>query len=102
VVRLHPPNTQLPAIVDPDPLMACELMDGREAFLTLSRDRHCEFSSLRRAKFSSLVLLFELHHQSNDSFVYTCNNCADHVEIRYHCTVCEVRVELFIQAGWYL
>lgn len=64
-------------------------MDGRDAFLTMARERHYEFSSLRRAKFSSMSMLYELHNQGQDKFVYTCNNCKSHVETRYHCTVCD-------------
>lgn len=77
-------------IQDPDPLMTCDLMDGRDAFLTLARDKHFEFSSLRRAQFSTLCMLYELHNQGQDKFVYTCNNCKNHVETRYHCRVCDV------------
>lgn len=36
-------------------------------------------------------MLVELHNQSQDRFVYTCNECKHHVETRFHCTVCEVR-----------
>ena len=39
-------------IKDPDPLMASEMMDGRDTFLTKARDEHWEFSSMRRAKVS--------------------------------------------------
>lgn len=87
-----PMANALPPIVDPDPLMACDLMDGRDAFLTLARDKHLEFSSLRRSKWSSMCMLVELHNQSQDRFVYTCNECKHHVETRFHCTVCEVRI----------
>ncbi|XP_043091433.1 histone acetyltransferase p300 isoform X8 [Puntigrus tetrazona] len=91
VIRLiaGPSVNSLPPILDPDPLMACDLMDGRDAFLTLARDKHLEFSSLRRAKWSSMCMLVELHNQSQDRFVYTCNECKHHVETRFHCTVCE-------------
>ena len=65
-------------------------MDGRDAFLTMAREKHYEFSSLRRAMFSSLALLYELHNQGKDSFVYTCNNCKAQVETRYHCQECDV------------
>lgn len=64
-------------------------MDGRDAFLTLAREKHYEFSSLRRAKFSTMSMLYELHNQGQDKFVYTCNACKAHVETRYHCTFCE-------------
>ncbi|XP_029997672.1 histone acetyltransferase p300 isoform X5 [Sphaeramia orbicularis] len=91
VIRLiaGPMANSLPPITDPDPLMACDLMDGRDAFLTLARDKHLEFSSLRRAMWSSMCMLVELHNQSQDRFVYTCNECKHHVETRFHCTVCE-------------
>ncbi|KAM9314702.1 CREB-binding protein isoform 2-T2 [Pholidichthys leucotaenia] len=91
VIHLYPPpmvNT-LPPIVDPDPLLSCDLMDGRDAFLTLARDKHWEFSSLRRCKWSTMCMLVELHNQGQDRFVYTCNECKHHVETRWHCTVCE-------------
>lgn len=92
VIRLHPPSAipSLPEIRDLDQLVNCDLMDGRDAFLTLAREKHYEFSSLRRAKFSSVALLWELHNSTNGGFVYTCNKCKRHVvETRYHCTECE-------------
>jgi len=91
VIRLHSAQSaaSLAPIQDPDPFINCDLMDGRDAFLTMARERHYEFSSLRRAKFSSMSMLYELHNQGQDRFVYTCNNCKGHVETRYHCTVCD-------------
>lgn len=92
VIRLHPLSSvpSLPEIRDVDQLVNCDLMDGRDAFLTLAREKHYEFSSLRRAKFSSVALLWELHNSTNGGFVYTCNKCKRHVvETRYHCTECE-------------
>ncbi|XP_051550734.1 histone lysine acetyltransferase CREBBP-like isoform X3 [Myxocyprinus asiaticus] len=79
----------LPPIIDPDTLLTCDLMDGRDSFLTLARDKHWEFSSLRRCKWSTMCMLVELHNQGQDRFVYTCNECKHHVETRWHCTVCE-------------
>lgn len=84
-------------IQDPDPLINCDLMDGRDSFLTLARDKHYEFSSLRRAQFSTLSMLYELHNQGQDKFVYTCNNCKNHVETRFHCTVCDVSVKYMLK-----
>uniref|UniRef100_A0A670Y0H9 histone acetyltransferase n=1 Tax=Pseudonaja textilis TaxID=8673 RepID=A0A670Y0H9_PSETE len=91
VIRLiaGPQANSLPPIIEPDPLVPCDLMDGRDAFLTLARDKHLEFSSLRRAMWSTMCMLVELHTQSQDRFVYTCNECKHHVETRWHCTVCE-------------
>ena len=90
-IRLHSAQSaaSLSQIQDPDPTMqvtgdkvsrgraeteaeSCmvniyfqvDLMDGRDAFLTMARDRHLEFSSLRRCKYSSLAMLYELHTQA--------------------------------------
>ncbi|XP_006825042.2 CREB-binding protein-like [Saccoglossus kowalevskii] len=78
-----------PHTSDPDPVITCDLMDGRDSFLTIAREKHYEFSSLRRARWSSMAMLVELHNQGQDRFVYTCNTCKHHVETRYHCTVCD-------------
>ena len=94
VIRLNGRKT--PETSDPDPLMNCDIMDGRDAFLTLAREKHYEFSSLRRAKFSTMAMLVELHNQGGDRFVYSCNMCKRHVETRYHCNECEVyKLSLF-------
>ncbi|XP_032896548.1 CREB-binding protein isoform X5 [Amblyraja radiata] len=91
VIHFHagPVVNTLPSVVDPDSMLGCDLMDGRDAFLTIARDKHLEFSSLRRAKWSTMCMLVELHNQGQDRFVYTCNECKHHVETRWHCTVCE-------------
>merc|ERR1712066_1150327 len=64
-------------------------MDGRDAFIAFAREKHFEFSSLRRCKFATMALLYDLHTQGQDKFVYTCNTCYKSVQIRYHCTQCE-------------
>ena len=77
-------------IIDPDPAISCELMNGRDEFLNFARERHHEFSSLRRAKYSSMALLYELHNQNNEKFIFKCNKCSSPIEtMRYHCTVCD-------------
>ncbi|VDL87276.1 unnamed protein product, partial [Nippostrongylus brasiliensis] len=79
----------LPDIVDPDPLMASDMMDGRDTFLTRARDEHWEFSSLRRAKFSTLALCHALHESDvNKDMSYTCNKC-NSSNAKWHCTTCD-------------
>ena len=80
---------QMGQIVDKDPTITCDLMNGRDEFLNFAKDKRHEFSTLRRAKYSSMALLYELHNQGNEKFVYTCNTCRSQMESRYHCTVCE-------------
>jgi E1A/CREB-binding protein len=78
-----------PTLTDTDPLIQCDLMESRDAFLSFARDKHCEFSSLRRAKYSTMVSLIELHSSTADKISYTCNACRQQCEVRYHCTICE-------------
>ncbi len=80
---------QMGSIMDRDPLISCDLMNGRDEFLNFARDKHHEFSTLRRAKYSTMALLYELHNQASEKFTYTCNKCKMQMEVRYHCTVCE-------------
>ncbi|TPP62652.1 CREB-binding protein 1 (SmCBP1), partial [Fasciola gigantica] len=91
VIRLHRHNSaaSLPATSDPDQPVHSELMDSRDAFLQMARERHLEFSSLRRAKFSTMVLLYELHMELRQSFMYNCNVCGAQIETRWHCNECE-------------
>jgi E1A/CREB-binding protein len=89
VIRLRNPIASCPAVNDTDALIQCDLMDTRDAFLNFARDKHYEFSSLRRARFSTMALLYELHTSTTDKFTYNCNTCRQQCEIRYHCTVCE-------------
>ena len=94
VVRLRTPHeihvSKNHQIVDPDPLVSSDIMDGRDNFLMTAREKHYEFSSLRRAKHSSMVMLYELHTQAKDNFDCTCNSCKTHIDTYYHCSVCEV------------
>ncbi|GAA31548.2 E1A/CREB-binding protein [Clonorchis sinensis] len=91
VIRLHRHNSAatLPPTSDPDQPVHSELMDSRDAFLQMARERHLEFSSLRRAKYSTMVLLYELHMEQRQSFMYNCNVCGAQIETRWHCNDCE-------------
>lgn len=91
-MRLHSSQAAavLPPVNDPDPLVVNDLMDGRDSFLMIAREKHYEFSSLRRSKFSTMAMLYELHNQGRDNFVYTCNNCRANIETHYHCNTCDV------------
>uniref|UniRef100_A0AC34G7I9 Histone acetyltransferase n=1 Tax=Panagrolaimus sp. ES5 TaxID=591445 RepID=A0AC34G7I9_9BILA len=62
-------------IKDPDPLIS-------------SREEHWEFSSLRRAKYSTLCLCHALHvENSNIDNSCTCNYCSQPAS--WHCDICD-------------
>ncbi|TKR68279.1 hypothetical protein L596_024280 [Steinernema carpocapsae] len=85
-IRLHI-DGPLREIKDPDPLMSSELMDGRDTFLTRAREEHWEFSSLRRAKYSTLCFSHALHDQDSNKGMLTCNKCSRTANL--HCNTCE-------------
>uniref|UniRef100_A0A1I8FTS9 histone acetyltransferase n=1 Tax=Macrostomum lignano TaxID=282301 RepID=A0A1I8FTS9_9PLAT len=91
-IRLHGPQSvaNLGPIDDPDTEVHLDLQDGRDNFLSMARDRHLEFSSLRRTKYSTMVMLYELHSEARkESFCFNCNKCQAQIETRYHCTECD-------------
>ena len=74
-------------LADQNPDIPCELMDGRDNFLTLCRENHYEFSSRRRAQFSTMMMLYHIA-TSDSSEGYVCDMCQQGlpaVEPRYHC-----------------
>jgi E1A/CREB-binding protein len=96
-IRLVTPQTassvQNTEIKDPDPLIASELMDGRDTFLTKAREEHWEFSSLRRSKYSTMCLCHALHVQDQNKELITCNNCSNQ-NAAWHCPQCEVSIRV--------
>ncbi|CAA82353.3 Protein cbp-1 [Caenorhabditis elegans] len=74
-------------ISDPDGLMQSDMMDGRDTFLTKAREEHWEFSSLRRAKYSTLCLAYSLHETDSKGMEYTCNKCSSPAV--WHCQSCD-------------
>lgn len=73
-----------PSTTDPDPLICSEIVDDRCSFRQFAYERNLEFSSPRRATFSTLLLLYKLHMQRH----YVCKACNEKIFTSWHCTVC--------------
>jgi E1A/CREB-binding protein len=57
-------------IIDDDMVdLDCEFFNSRQEFLGLSRDNQYQFSELRRAKHSSMMLLWHLHNPSPAEYI---------------------------------
>ncbi|OXA57107.1 CREB-binding protein [Folsomia candida] len=48
-------------IVDPDPELRCPILDSRDVFMLYLRQNHYEFSSLRRGKYSTMTIIYNIH-----------------------------------------
>jgi len=74
---------------DPDPVMRNPFLDSRHTFLEMCQYRHYQFDTLRRAKHSSLMLLYHLHHPDAPSTRPACTLCGGCLrDVRWHCDVC--------------
>jgi len=100
IVHLYSCGTtaaSLPPTLDPDPQFGGELADGRVALLVFCREHRLEFSTLRRATYTSMVMCHELHVEqvnSVDRMIRCCWRCRVKTMLSYTCTTCEVLIPL--------
>jgi len=84
-------NGNLLKIIDDDSEeLDCEFFNNRQAFLNLCRGNHYQFDEIRRAKHTSMMVLWHLHNRDAAKFVQQCFSCSREILSgkRYHCTVC--------------
>ena len=64
---------------------ASRIADSRQAFLEFSQYRNLEFDTLRKAKYSTSVLLLHLHDDNTPGLIPTCSVCNHTIrDIRWH------------------
>jgi len=68
----------------------CEFLNNRQAFLNLCRGNHYQFDEVRRAKHTSMMVLWHLHNRDAPKFVQQCVACNREILSgkRYHCSTC--------------
>eukprot|EP00798_Chlamydomonas_sp_ICE-L_P023039 gene23039-30234_t len=91
-VDLNPEKLEAgPRIQDPDPDVDNEFFETRQTFLSLCQGNHYQFDTLRRAKHSSMMVLYHLHNPTAQAFTTNCNVCQNEVELGtgFRCTVCQ-------------
>jgi hypothetical protein len=71
IIAARAPELQL---VDPDGLMDSQFFATRSMFLNLCQGNHYQFDTLRRAKHSSMMVMWHVHHPLAPSFVHSCNS----------------------------
>jgi len=63
----------------------CRVADSRHALLEFSQYRNLEFDTLRRAKYSTSVLLVHLHDDRAPGLIPHCTDCSEEIEeVRWH------------------
>mmetsp|Transcript_3745 Transcript_3745/g.10568 ORF Transcript_3745/g.10568 Transcript_3745/m.10568 type:complete len:1130 (-) Transcript_3745:1380-4769(-) len=77
-------------LVDEDPDIECEHFETRQSFLNLCQGNHFQFDTLRRAKHSSMMVLYHLHNADAPAFGVSCQVCTREIEngTGFRCTVC--------------
>ena len=70
--------------------MDCEFLNNRQAFLNLCQGNHYQFDQLRRAKHTSMMVLWHLHNRDAPKFVQQCAVCSREIltGYSYHCPRC--------------
>eukprot|EP01138_Halocafeteria_seosinensis_P010436 gb/GECG01010654.1/.p1 GENE.gb/GECG01010654.1/~~gb/GECG01010654.1/.p1 ORF type:complete len:1183 (+),score=158.76 gb/GECG01010654.1/:1-3549(+) len=78
-------------ILDADKAVNNDIFATRQLFLDLCRNNNFQFDQLRRAKYSSMMILHHLHNPDAPAFVHLCNLCQGliHTGSRFTCNICE-------------
>jgi len=76
--------------VDEDEPQENEMFESRQQFLTYCQANHFQFDDLRRAKHTTMMVLFQLHNPNAPMFIQTCGVCYCEIThgTRYHCNDC--------------
>ena len=77
-------------IDDDEEEMDCDFLNNRQAFLNLCQGNHYQFDTLRRAKHTSMMVLWHLHNREAPKFVTQCAICSREIlqGKRLHCPTC--------------
>jgi E1A/CREB-binding protein len=73
-----------------DPIGDTSVFESRQQFLNYCQTNNCQFDELRRAKHSTIMLLYQLHNPTAPRFLQQCGACYREIThgFRYHCKVC--------------
>ncbi|KAH7281754.1 hypothetical protein KP509_36G061900 [Ceratopteris richardii] len=75
---------------DRDDIMESEFFDNRHAFLSLCQGNQYQYDTLRRAKHSSMMVLYHLHNPNAPAFIASCAMCHSELEAGqgWRCKTC--------------
>jgi E1A/CREB-binding protein len=84
------PN-RIGSTVDEDDEFESEMFESRQLFLNYCQANHLQFDEIRRAKHTTMMVLYQLHNPSVPKFVPRCGACQRDIgcgSSRYHCVMC--------------
>ena len=75
---------------DRNPTMESNFFHSRQEFLNFCQNNNFQFDQLRRAKHSTMMILFHLHNPTAPKFLQNCGSCYREIThgIKYHCNEC--------------
>lgn len=80
----------VPSTEDKDAPQEVEMFESRQQFLNYCQTNHFQFDELRRAKHTTMMMLFQLHNPNAPKFLQQCGACYREIThgTRYHCNDC--------------
>jgi E1A/CREB-binding protein len=83
-------SKKIGSTLDDDDILECEIFEARQPFLNYCQSNRYQFDELRKAKHTTMMVLFQLHNPMAPKFVQQCAACRREIAhgIRYHCQVC--------------
>lgn len=78
-------------VVVQDHALSNSLVDSRHTFLEMCQFRHYQFDTLRRAKYSSAMVLYHLLDPTSPALRVFCTTCSITIpagSLRWHCGSC--------------
>ncbi|XP_051151821.1 histone acetyltransferase HAC1-like isoform X2 [Andrographis paniculata] len=72
--------TGVPDETKENEILESEFFDTRQAFLSLCQGNHYQYDTLRRAKHSSMMILYHLHNPTAPAFITQCATCRMDIE----------------------
>merc|ERR1711998_388165 len=79
---------------DVDDTQESDYFGTRQDVLQLCQGNHYQFDQLRRAKHTSMMILYHLHNPDAPKFVPSCTLCTKDIlsGYRHHCETCEIDI----------
>ena len=77
-------------VIEDEKSITCDFFDSRHGFLRMCQGNNYQFDTLRRAKHSSMMILWHLHNPSIPAYAHICNVCENDIGCgtRWHCEAC--------------